>query len=237
MQPVLGHPHFPCLRPNPTRFRVRGVTPPRPTPAIAGSTPRRSRPRATPHRCARRCPADAAAGLSWLPSTQIGLLMVSMVSPSNGTSTSFSSICLSSGMSSRMPTTPNTRPLPSSILRHSARSLVANISSKILISSSDRAWRSALVAKRGSVTKSSRPDAARQRRPLPFLVEQRQDDPASVPALVVIGHRVQRALARPPLAEFGAAEFGLGQHRRWPRCRWPSGWKLTCEPLPVRSRL
>ena len=122
----------------------RRFTPPRRTPATAGSRPRRSPPCARSRRCARRCRAACAAAPSWLPSIQIGLLMVSMVSFSNGTSTSFSSICLSLGMSSRMPTTPNTRPLPSRILRHSARSLVAKISSKILISSSDRAWRSGL---------------------------------------------------------------------------------------------
>jgi len=56
-----------------------------------------------------------------------------------------------------MPTTPNTNPLPSRIARHSARSLVAKISSKILISSSERAWRSGLVANLESVMKSSRP--------------------------------------------------------------------------------
>src|ERR1700686_5857589 len=55
-------------------------------------------------------------------------------------------------------------------------------------------------------------EAAREHRPLPFLVEQREDEPASVPALVMIGHRVHRALAWTPLAEFGAAEFGLGKH-------------------------
>ena len=87
----------------------------------------------------------------------IGLLTVSMLSPSNGTSTSLSIICRSVGISSRMPTTPNTRPLPSSRVRHSARSRVAKISSNSLISSSERAWRSGLVANLGSVMKSSRP--------------------------------------------------------------------------------
>ena len=32
----------------------------------------------------------------------------------------------------------------------------------------------------------------------------------------MIGYRVQRAIARPPLAEFGADEFGLRQHRGRP---------------------
>src|SRR5882762_4259832 len=98
-------------------------------------------------------------GVTFLaPSTQIGLLMVSMVSFSNGTSTSFSIICLSCGMSSRMPTTPNTSPLP-------------------------------------------------------LFVEQRQDDPAAVLALVMISHRVQRVLARTPFAELRADQLGLRQHR------------------------
>ena len=59
-------------------------------------------------------------------------------------------------------------------------------------------------------------DAARQRRPLLLLVEQREDDPAAVLALVMVGDRVQRMLARPPLLEFGAAQFGLRQHRGGP---------------------
>ena len=49
------------------------------------------------------------------------------------------------------------------------------------------------------------PEAARQRRPLPVLVEQGQDQPAPVLAPVVVGHRVQRVLARAPLGEFRAA--------------------------------
>ena len=49
------------------------------------------------------------------------------------------------------------------------------------------------------------PEAARERRPLPILVEQRQDEPAAVAALVVIGHGVERAFARPTWFEFRAA--------------------------------
>ncbi len=49
------------------------------------------------------------------------------------------------------------------------------------------------------------PHAARQRRPLPVLVEQREDKPAAVLAPVVVGHRIQRALARAAFLEFGAA--------------------------------
>ncbi len=55
------------------------------------------------------------------------------------------------------------------------------------------------------------PQTARQRRPLPVLVEQREDQPAAVLASIVIGHRVERALARPPFAEFRADQFGLRQ--------------------------
>ncbi len=53
---------------------------------------------------------------------------------------------------------------------------------------------------------------AGERRPLPVFVEQRQDNPAVVLAAIVVGHRVQRALARPPFAELGAAQLGLRQH-------------------------
>src|SRR5882724_6463175 len=48
-------------------------------------------------------------------------------------------------------------------------------------------------------------DAAGKCRPLPVFAKQRQHDPAAVPALVVIGHRVQRALAGTPLAKFRTA--------------------------------
>lgn len=48
-------------------------------------------------------------------------------------------------------------------------------------------------------------EAAGQRRPLPIFVEQREDEPASVLALVVVGDRVECMLARTPLAEFCAA--------------------------------
>ena len=47
-------------------------------------------------------------------------------------------------------------------------------------------------------------EAAGERRPLPVLVEQRQDQPAAVPAFVVISDRVERPLARTPLLEFRA---------------------------------
>ena len=47
--------------------------------------------------------------------------------------------------------------------------------------------------------------AAGKYRPLPVFAKQRQDDPAAVAALVMIGHRVQRALAGTPLAKFRAA--------------------------------
>src|SRR5258708_38051570 len=53
--------------------------------------------------------------------------------------------------------------------------------------------------------------AARERRPLPVFVEQREDQPAAVLASVVIGDCVQRVLARTPLAEFRANQFGLGE--------------------------
>ena len=48
-------------------------------------------------------------------------------------------------------------------------------------------------------------EALCQRRPLPVFVEQRQDQPAPVLALVVIGDSVQRALARASFLELGAA--------------------------------
>ena len=47
--------------------------------------------------------------------------------------------------------------------------------------------------------------AAGQRRPLPLLIEQGQDEPAPVLALVVIGDSVQRALARASFLELGPA--------------------------------
>src|SRR5262249_59185945 len=56
------------------------------------------------------------------------------------------------------------------------------------------------------------PETAGERGPLALLVQQRQDDPATALALVVIGHRIQCALARAPLAELRAAKFGLCQH-------------------------
>src|SRR5439155_16804189 len=43
-------------------------------------------------------------------------------------------------------------------------------------------------------------EAARQCWPLPILVEQRQDQPEAVLALIVIGYGVQRALAWTPFA-------------------------------------
>jgi transposase len=68
------------------------------------------------------------------------------------------------------------------------------------------------------------------------LVEQRDGEPAAILAFTMIGRRVQRVLARTPLAEFGADQLSPSQYRR-PQTPWAIKFELTCEPLPVRSRL
>ena len=80
---------------------------------------------------------------------------------------------------------------------------------KNLVENLDQLQRSGVAVGLGGKTrigdKILAADAAGQRRPLPFLVEQRQDEPAAVAASVMVGDGVQRAFARPPLLEFRAA--------------------------------
>src|SRR5260370_16944161 len=56
------------------------------------------------------------------------------------------------------------------------------------------------------------PQALQQHRPLAILLQQREDQPASVPAAIVVGHGIERLLPRRPLGDFCAAEPALHPH-------------------------
>ena len=79
----------------------------------------------------------------------------------------------------RSATIPNVMPTLSRMVRHSARSRWKNLS-RMITSSLACCLRASVVAKRGSSVRSSRP-IAQERSQLPLLIEQRHNEPATIP--------------------------------------------------------
>ena len=152
-----------------------------------------------PPRCAARQRGHAAAPPS-LPSRWNGL---DTVRPCPSAKRTSAPLFASVAVSSTECTAPKVTPAAPRILRHSARSRWAIISSRIATNAVEFSWRAALVAKRA-------PDRFQEAAQLPLLVEERHQEPTSVAATVVIGERVRCLVARRAKRHRFAEKAGSG---------------------------